>query len=178
MPTTPVCFLWGMPGSGKTTLGEKLSRKLGIDFIDLDHYIVAINHQSIAQLFEEGETFFRQKERAALEQLIEGRIASQKPVIIACGGGTPCFLDNATWMNSRGLTIYLEYPIGILIHRLTEKPTQERPLFQGLSAEELSQKTDSLFRQRQEIYQSAHITMVHPNRNIAALAEIISTRLT
>ena len=96
-------FLIGFMGSGKTTLGKALSRQLGIDFIDLDLYIEARYHKTIREIFaESGEERFRQIEKSLLHE-----VADFENVIIAAGGGTPCFFDNIDYMNAHGTCIYL-----------------------------------------------------------------------
>ena len=83
-------LLIGFMAAGKTTLGKALARDLGLQFIDLDHYIENRFHCTVAQLFtERGEEGFRQIERTMLHE-----VAEFEDVIIATGGGTPCFFDN------------------------------------------------------------------------------------
>ena len=110
VPRTPI-FLIGYMGTGKSTLGRAVARLGDIRFIDLDHYIEGRFHRSVSQLFEErGEDGFRKVEQAMLHE-----VGEFEDVIIACGGGTPCFFDNMDYMNSRGLTILLEAPLPCLL---------------------------------------------------------------
>ena len=86
VPRTPI-FLIGYMGTGKSTLGRAVARLGDIRFIDLDHYIEGRFHRSVSQLFEErGEDGFRKVEQAMLHE-----VGEFEDVIIACGGGTPCF---------------------------------------------------------------------------------------
>ena len=67
-------FLVGYMGSGKTTLGERLSAALGMEFIDLDDYIVEVEGRSIPQIFEqEGEAGFRGIERRCLQEITRSK---------------------------------------------------------------------------------------------------------
>lgn len=74
-------------GSGKTTLGKAYSAATGLQFVDLDWYIEERMHKSISDLFaERGEEGFR-----LLEQRMLHEAGEFEDVLIACGGGTPCF---------------------------------------------------------------------------------------
>jgi len=96
-------YLIGYMGSGKSTLGKKLAKHARLQFIDMDHYIEKRNCKTVPQIFaEEGEAEFRKKERNALEEL-----SAFSDVVIATGGGAPCFFDNVDLMNRTGKTIYL-----------------------------------------------------------------------
>ncbi len=119
-------------GCGKSTLGRRLSEHLNLQFIDMDHYIEERNLKTIPQIFEqEGEAEFRNKERKALEELSEFT-----DIIIATGGGAPCFFDNIDLMNQSGQTIYINIDPAILADRLLKSKT-ERPLIKGKSKDEL-----------------------------------------
>ena len=68
-------------------MGRKLSKELEVTFIDLDKYIEEKYFKTIPQIFaEEGEEAFRKKERASLQE-----VAEFDSVIVATGGGAPCF---------------------------------------------------------------------------------------
>lgn len=111
-------FLIGFMGCGKSTLGRALSKQTGIELIDLDHYIERRFHRSITDIFAiEGETRFRDLERRMLEETGEF-----ENVVIACGGGTPCFGNNMEFMNSHGTTVYLEASEERLLDRLIKAP--------------------------------------------------------
>ncbi|MFN5319163.1 MAG: shikimate kinase [Bacteroidia bacterium] len=138
-------FICGMPGSGKSTLGKKIAAKLGGTFIDLDNLIE--QHTGIhpaAWLTQHGETAFRTVETETLQNL------ELKPLtIISCGGGTPCFNDNLHWMLQKGKVVYLDVPIGMLVHRLQQANASERPLLKGaLTFEGIT----SIYQNRKEWY--------------------------
>lgn len=125
-------FLTGYMGAGKTTLGKAFARELGIPFIDLDWYIEERFHKSIRELFtERGEASFRELERTMLHE-----VAEFEDVIISTGGGTPCFFDNMEYMNSHGLTVFLDVHPDVLFSRL-RVATHQRPILQGKTDEEL-----------------------------------------
>ena len=96
-------ILIGYMGAGKTTFGKALAQQMDMTFCDLDWYIEEQNRTTISQIFKnEGETAFREKEREALHKVMQ-----QDNLILAVGGGTPCFYDNIDFMNQKAHTIYL-----------------------------------------------------------------------
>ena len=128
-------FLTGYMGAGKTTLGKAFARELGLTFIDLDWYIEERFHRSISDLFHErGEDGFRQLERNMLHEA--GEFDEFEDVVISTGGGTPCFFDNMEYMNRQGQTVFLDVPVEVLFRRL-RVATQQRPILQGKTDEEL-----------------------------------------
>lgn len=125
-------LLIGFMAAGKTTLGKALARDLGLQFVDLDHYIEGRYHCSVSQLFaERGEEAFREIERNMLHE-----VAEFEDVVISTGGGTPCFFDNIDYMNRQGITVFLEASVDVIFTRLTIARTQ-RPLVAGKSPDEL-----------------------------------------
>ena len=125
-------FLTGYMGAGKTTLGKAFAHELGVPFIDLDWYIEERYHKSIRELFtERGEAAFRELERNMLHE-----VAEFEDVVISTGGGTPCFFDNMEYMNAQGQTVFLDVHPDILFRRL-RVATQQRPILQGKTDEEL-----------------------------------------
>lgn len=137
-------------GSGKSYIGRQLAAQLGLGFVDLDSHIEKTAGKSIAQIFEsEGESNFRELERTAFRQIMK-----LEQVIIATGGGTPCFFDNMKEMNNSGVTIYLEAPVAILAERL-KKDTEKRPLIQH--AENLENKIEALLSKRKAFYERAEL---------------------
>ena len=125
-------LLTGYMGAGKTTLGRALAAKLGLTFIDLDCYIEERFRKTISQIFaEKGEEGFRDIERRMLHE-----VAEFEDVIISTGGGTPCFFDNIDYMNSKGITVYLQVPVERLFIRLSIARKQ-RPLIKEKNDEEL-----------------------------------------
>ena len=102
-------FLIGMMGSGKSYWAQQLATTYNMNWIDLDSEVEKENMMSIKVIFEtEGEESFRIKEKNALHKL-----AHHKNLIIATGGGTPCFYNNMQWMNEHGTTIWIDEPVSI-----------------------------------------------------------------
>lgn len=125
-------FLIGYMGSGKTTLGRALGRRLGLQFIDLDLYIESRYMRTISQLFaERGEDKFRSIEREMLHE-----VAEMEDVVVACGGGTPCYYDNIDYMNRCGTTVFLSASEDRLFARLSIN-RNKRPLIKDLDNQSL-----------------------------------------
>lgn len=143
-------FLIGYMGCGKSTLGRNVSRLAGIDFIDLDSYIEGRYHASVRELFAaRGEEGFRDLERRMLHEAAEF-----ENVIIACGGGTPCFHDNMDYMNSRGVTVFMNTSLPKLHSRLM-RGRYKRPLIADKNEEELREFIVKALEQRMPFYSKA-----------------------
>lgn len=162
-------YLIGYMGCGKSTLGRRFSDHLGLQFVDMDHYIEMRNHKTIPQIFaDEGESEFRRKEKKALEELSEFT-----DTVIATGGGAPCFFDNIELMNKTGETIYLNIDPSILADRLLKSKT-ERPLIKGKSKEELIEFIDETLKKRNQFYKQAKFEITQPDIDL----EVVKGMLT
>ena len=145
-------FLIGYMGAGKTTVGRELAKELGLDFIDIDHYIQARYQKTIADIFEEiGESGFRDLENKILRE-----VGDIENVVISCGGGTPCFHNNMDYMNSIGKTVYLKASPKLLTQRLNTCK-DKRPLIRDKSEEELYVYVEESLKNREHHYAKAHI---------------------
>jgi len=145
-------FLIGFMGSGKSTLGKKLSELVKAPFIDLDSAIESAEGKSISEIFKDrGEEYFRKTETETLHET-----ARSRNVVIATGGGTPCFHNNMEWMNEKGVTVYLKAEPGELYHRLL-KERQTRPLLAHLGDVALFDFIVSSLAHREPYYVQAAI---------------------
>ena len=125
-------FLVGFMGSGKSTLGKALSKATGLRFIDLDTYIECRYHANVRDIFaEKGESGFRD-----IEQRMIREVSDFEDVIVACGGGTPCFFNNMEVMNGAGLTVLLAASVPRLLERL-KLGRRRRPLIAAMTDTEL-----------------------------------------
>lgn len=140
-----------MMGSGKTYWAQRLSEALLMEWIDLDAQIEKTVEMSVKDIFETyGELYFREKERDTLRQL--GSLSEN--LIVATGGGTPCFFHNMQWMNENGITFWLNVSIDTLYKRLKTE-IEQRPLLHKLNKEELKQFLTAKNEERKPFYQQA-----------------------
>ncbi len=147
-------FLIGMPGSGKSTLGKKLSNKLNCPFIDIDQEIEKQHGKTIAELFNlEGEDFFRKLES---EKLTEITTVKLQPSVVSLGGGTPCYHNNIDLITKTGLVIYLKTD-AITLSKRIQQGSDSRPMFKGLTGEERTKKILELMTVRESFYSRAHL---------------------
>jgi chorismate synthase len=147
-------FLIGPMGAGKTTVGERLSRALGLPFVDLDARLEAKAGASVAQLFAaEGEERFRQREAGALAEL-EGA----GPQVVALGGGAPCTEEAWRRMRRAGVVVALGADTQELLRRLSAAPggIASRPLLQGGAPQA---QLEELLRARARWYARADVTL-------------------
>ena len=167
-------FLWGMMGAGKSHFIRMLSEFFPkLKTFDLDKIIEQKTAQSIPQLFSSGgEELFRRIEHKTLQELIN----ADDNFVLATGGGTPCFFDNAEIMLQNGLTIYLKTPIDILYKRLWDEK-DKRPLLKNYSdPEELKLFLSKLLEKREKCYSKAHIiwdSTLPPNLLIKKFSQLI-----
>ncbi len=155
-------------GSGKSTVGRKLSSATGLDFIDLDNYIQIREGRTINEIFnKEGEDYFRQIEHRLLKEIIE-----KDDFILSCGGGTPCFLDNMSLMKKNGITIYLRMSVGALHSRLLNSP-DIRPLVKKLTGNKLRNYIAITLKERNKYYNMAHHTVEAINLEIPSVVKLI-----
>lgn len=130
-------ILVGMPGSGKSTLGAMLAKRLDRPFVDIDEEICRETQKSIPAIFEEeGEAAFR-----ALERQMIGRYGAQTGLVIATGGGAVCDPRNEEPLRQNGWIVHLQRPLPLLA-------TAGRPLSQN--AEALAR----LWLQRSPLYEA------------------------
>jgi len=143
-------FLIGFMGSGKSTLGSQLARRIGYRFIDMDQLIEETAEMSIPTIFNEhGEKVFRKWEYDILLELCR-----REKLVIATGGGAPCHSQIMDLMNANGTTIYIQMSPEALKDRLIRSRT-ERPLIKGKSEEELLEFISTLLETREKFYNRA-----------------------
>src|SRR4029078_1889276 len=112
--------LVGLMGVGKSTVGRRLARRLGLAFVDSDSAIEDAPASPPAEIFERsGEQDFRDGERRLVARLIEGDVR-----VIATGGGA--YVDPRTreLLNERAITVWLDAPVDILAERTSRRDTR------------------------------------------------------
>lgn len=138
-------YLVGLMGSGKTTIGRLLARRMGRAFYDSDTEIVQRTGVRIPVIFEmEGEAGFRRREAQVI-----GELAAEGGVVVATGGGAILDPANRVAMKASGWIVYLDVPIPVLLER-TRHDTN-RPLLQvqdpAARLESLRAERDPLYRE-------------------------------
>ncbi len=162
-------FLIGFMGSGKTTAGRMLAGSLQYDFADLDQLIEEREGMPITDIFaRKGEDYFRRAESEMLNSLID-----RERLVVACGGGTPCFHDNMEKMKSAGLTIYFKVSPELLARRLSTQHST-RPLVAGMQGDSLKSHIRKLLSGREGWYRQSDIIYDADNFDLQKVLELIN----
>lgn len=134
--------LTGFMGTGKTTVGKILAKKLGYRFVDTDIEIEKQEGKSVSALFElHGEAGFRD-----IEARVVAELSDKKHSVIATGGGVVLREENMMNLRKNGVVVLLRTDLDTIVRRLADKT--DRPLAKGSSAEELAER----LRQREPYY--------------------------
>ena len=161
-------FLIGFMGSGKSTLGAQLARRVDYKFIDMDHLIEETAEMSIPEIFNEhGEEVFRKWEHDILYELCR-----RENLVISTGGGAPCHSQLMDLMNTHGTTIYLKLSPEALKTRLSQSRAK-RPLIMGKSEPELLDFIKSLLEKRELFYKLARHIVDGINLKPEALKKLL-----
>ena len=154
-------ILLGYMGSGKTTIGIQLARKLFLNFTDLDDFIEEKEQQSIKEIFKQkGEIYFRKIEHKYLKQFIN----ENESYVLSLGGGTPCYAGNLDLI-LKGLSFYLRGSIPTLFKRLSENKFK-RPLISDLSDDQLTEYIAKHLFERSLFYDKATHKISIDNKDI------------
>lgn len=161
--------LIGMPGGGKSTVGRHLARRLGVDFVDVDHCIEQRIGTSIRSFFEsEGEERFR-----LIEAEVLAHLASYPLGVIATGGGAVLRDANRKLLRERTVAIYLRSTPEELFRRV--RHDAKRPLLQVADPlgrlRELHQQRDPLYRE------TAHFVIETGRPSVPTLVNMILMQL-
>lgn len=157
-------ILIGPMGSGKTTVGKQLAKRLRLDFVDSDHMIEERCGVSISTIFDiEGEEGFRKRETKMLTELCE-----RTGVVLATGGGAITSEENRILLR-KGFVIYLKTSIETQMAR-TQK-NQNRPLLDNVNAQ---QKLSELMAERGVLYeQEADLVVISGDRVVSKVVDEI-----
>lgn len=159
----------GLPGSGKTTIGRQLARRLDVPFVDSDH---VIEHQlgcSIREFFaREGEDIFRDVEQQVLDDLTRTHQG-----VIATGGGAVLREANRRHLHERGQVVYLRSTPDDVFRRV--RHDKARPLLQ---VDDPLARLRSLFEARDPLYrEAAHFVIETGRPSVATLVNMITMQL-
>ena len=160
-------FIVGFMGSGKSFVGKKLSEKLQLNFIDLDHYIEQIENRPISDIFyKEGEDYFRKLELKYFTSILK-----KENTIISLGGGTPTHNKIMKLITESGTSFYLKCNTKTILRRLV-KSNKNRPLIKNLSEENLKKYINKKLSERSNFYEKADYII--SNNNDEGIYEIIN----
>lgn len=159
----------GLPGSGKTTVGRQLARRLQLPFIDSDHALEGRLGCSIREYFEgQGESSFRDVEEEVIDALTQ-----HAQGVLSTGGGAVLRAANRLHLRERGWVIYLKSSPEELYRRL--RYDTQRPLLQV--ADPLGRLRD-LFAERDPLYQeTAHFVLETGRPSVATLVNMVAMQL-
>ena len=162
-------FLVGLMGSGKTTIGRALAKRLNLRFVDADHEIESRTGASITLIFEiEGEASFRQREADVIRDLTQ-----QQGIVLATGGGAILDPESRRSLSERGTVVYLRASVGSLVQRTSHD--RQRPLLQTADPRA---RIEELMRQRAPLYEEvAHITVETGRPNVQSVVQNILAQL-
>jgi shikimate kinase len=159
----------GLPGSGKTTIGRQLARRLGVPFVDSDHVIEDRLGCSIREYFaREGEDAFRDVEQAVLDDL-----SQHHQGVLSTGGGSVLREANRRHLHDRGQVIYLRSSPEDVYRRLRHDTV--RPLLQ---VEDPLSRLRALYDARDPLYRdAAHFVIETGRPSVATLVNMILMQL-
>lgn len=156
-------------GSGKTTIGRQLAKSLKREFFDSDHEIVRRTGADIPWIFDiEGEAGFRERERAAIDDLTR-----RHDIVLATGGGAVLDPENRKNLSSRGQVVYLAASIEQLFKRTAKD--RNRPLLQ---TEDPRARLEALMEVRDPLYREvADLIVDTDDRSIRATVQYLIDEL-
>jgi shikimate kinase len=142
--------LVGMMGAGKTSVGRRLSHRLGLPFVDADIEIEAAAGMTIPEIFATyGEPYFRSGEVRVIARLLDGG-----PQVLATGGGAYMNADTRENIRQWGVSVWLSAELDVLLRRV--KRRTDRPL---LKTADPAATLAKLIEQRYPVYAEADITV-------------------
>jgi shikimate kinase/3-dehydroquinate synthase len=162
-------FLVGLMGSGKTTIGRQLAKRLGKRFVDSDHEIEARTGASIPLIFDiEGEASFRRREADVIRDL-----SSQRGIVLATGGGAVLDAGTRARLAERGTVIYLRAHVNSILQRVAHD--KNRPL---LRTADPRRTLELLTAQREPLYREvAHLVIDTGRPNVQSMVQTILEQL-
>ena len=169
-----VIVLIGYMGSGKSAVGRNLAEKLSLKFVDMDDFIEEKEQKSIPEIFrDKGEIYFRKAESHHLEALFAG----SGDMVVALGGGTPCYGSNMEYIQgTTDKVVYLRASVEELTARL-EKEKEHRPLIEPLSDSELEEFIRKHLFERNFFYLKANYSVKVDGRPVETISDEIISRV-
>ena len=164
-------YLVGYMYSGKSTVGRQLAKALGLRFIDTDNLFEERYRTTIPLFFHRyDEAAFRR-----LEQQVLHSTATMDDVVVATGGGTPCYADNMDWINLHGVSVHLDASLTCLLERAS-RSRHSRPLLAEMGAEEREALMRRQLEERMPVYTRALFRLAAENPDIQNFAQQLAAR--
>ncbi|NHI92684.1 MAG: shikimate kinase [Candidatus Lokiarchaeota archaeon] len=158
--------LIGFMGTGKTVIGEKLAKKLNMDFIELDKAIEEKSGKSIPEIFsQDGEIRFREWEIQLCKETSE-----KQNVIVACGGGVVLNKINIDYFKRNGIIICLKSTPEVILKRTMKDGKEKRPL---LNNPDPKATIKQLLEFREPFYNAAADYIIDTNKDIDTIIKEI-----
>jgi shikimate kinase len=162
---TPGIYLVGFMGSGKSTIGRELARRMGWSFFDLDDQIEAAEEMPISVIFEtRGEEEFRRIESAMLRRHVDW-IEQGRPAVLALGGGAYVAEAHRQLLLANGVAVWLDCPWETVERRVSQ--ASHRPLARH------PENFSKLFDQRRAVYALADVRVPIESDDPAVAVEAI-----
>jgi shikimate kinase len=160
--------LIGLMGVGKSTVGRHCADRLGRRFVDTDDVVVEFAGMPLVQAFALlGEDRLRDLEQKAVADVV----ASEEPLVIACGGGTVVRSENRRALQAAGIVIWLRAPTSVLANRVGKG--EGRPMLTGKQPDALAR----LGAEREPVYEAAADAIVEADRGgVEEVADIVLAR--
>jgi shikimate kinase len=169
-PTQPPrsIVLVGLMGAGKTYVGRRLAKRLGLPFSDLDKEIEKAANATIESIFEQyGEQAFREGERRVLARLLEGPVQ-----VLSTGGGAYMDPQSRERIRERGICVWLKVDLDTLVDRVSRRT--DRPLLKGKDPRET---LAALMAVRYPVYAEADVTVECGRQPVEDVIEQIVTQV-
>ena len=158
--------LCGFMGSGKTTIGRKLARVTGLDFVDADLYLEEKEGMKISDIFaQKGEAYFRDRETAYIREL-----SQRDGIVLSLGGGAVLRPENVAAVKETGLLIHLDTPFYRILKNLSY--SNSRPL---LNRPDKQAETRRLYNARKAIYHRVSDTSVRSPKLSEVLDKVVKS---
>ena len=154
----------GYMASGKSTIGERLAKKLKYKFVDLDDLIELKENASVSEVFKaKGEVYFRKQEAVYLREQLQ----TKENIILSVGGGTPCYSNNMEAILSalNAKSVYLQAALPTLVDKLMKKKAT-RPLIAHIETKEaMTEFIGKHLFERAHFYSQAEIKIKIDNKS-------------
>ena len=165
--TKPIALI-GLSGTGKTTIGVNLAKKLNLNFYDTDLIIEAESNTKISDIFAtKGETFFRDLEAKSLKEIS----TFKAPYILSTGGGIVTRPENLAILLQKFFVIKIYCDLDVLTQRILND--EARPL----TKDNTEEKIKILFTQRDALYNKAHISIDSTSAQVEEISNNIIINL-